>query len=1770
VVISDGSLAPGNSCPGTSLDGENEHSEQLETTHTPTKVGRGVNRPKVLKPKTCLYVFVTLLVLFSTVAFVWVFFLDGMARDSDDDTSPTLSTAPSHGVGNSIPNNPTSLPSFQPTTSDTTVVAVSMSISGSDLSDLSESVLGDSMVAILPGISSDMVKSVEFNGRRRLGGATIQGGASNVDGQLTAHNKLQQLHERTLATTVASVTIELRASLNALGFATADEFKSTTEHALASAASDGSLASALQGRCGSCRSQAGGAVLLVTGVTATTLREYPTLNPSPLPSSGPTTAPTLAFIPRTDPFLVAWWPLDQGFADASPGFHGHYNLTSQLVDYLTTDTSTSTDPALSAWPNATLPTTPREHGFLELEGYTSSGGCYGPTQGLVESALTGGIQPGLASLPAAASSSFSSTVDVALNGLTVTGWALGKNGGEGGVLFGWGTGAWNEPSLVLRNGYGFLLLTAGSAAESVVVKYNGRQLFSGCWHHLAVVVEPISGAAASSSSSSPSSSSSSSAQDERGVRLYVDHNETFDFTVLRMPAGASLTSSSSSSSASSEEGGGGGGRPPLSGSNAGPAIIHGSPFRINTNSDGKQMVDEVAVWARALTGREIKMVAEETSSAGWRRSNSSNNHYPRCPIDDVGDDNEGSSSSSSRCLSTVVVTEEEEEEERYDLHLRFLTASHLVVVTDPTTFLHDSVLKRCGAWLAETEQTYRTADPHAWQLNYAYRYAAMEVVDQLRPNILRRVSSANHFNISASTTTTTAAKISMGANFSMLAATATAVWPNAARELRVARAILEEEQATTTTTFDYANGGHEMTATAEVQFFSFIDLPSPLQQANDDNDDEEMEEEDYCFSPKRRAQQGSSSNSSGSDGGVRVTVRDSLINEAHALYDECSTVSFALKVDQAGFQGGGGVPKYGYFGGWKGAAGGGLDVSPWVGKPFFLRKYPGRANDAAVAAATAAAAAASNTTTNNINSSSSNSSSGSLAGVQVFQGVIAFRANDTVFNHNNGQSFPLLGETVLELNFTSYSPTPATDDSPTATTHHYRLMVPGVGVSWPFSIGQEALGEAFYLHARGLYHQRCGLNLTENFTAWPRGDAHQTYRGGHPPQDDDYKDHTAEGWGFRKRLSNGSYEFASVSWFDVVGWRAQRLAKESKQQEQEEEEERNYTTKEPFGAEPLPNVRGGWHDAGDFDRRDFHFGVVSDLVHAYLAKPHHFTDSQLNLPESGNGLPDLLDEAVWGCEVWRQAQLANQPSDGRVGTWIEATSHPHERDAGKDEQPYYLALATRQSSLHYAAHAALLARGLLRFADLSTDDLAGPTTTPPLNTTTTNASAGNTATIEAAALAAAASASSKALAATFVESARRAFSFGVRTDVRVGFDLFNADSFTPAEVVAASSSSSSAQNFVNVSWVEPEVPNFSYVLDAASQLWLATGDPQFFSLYLNTSNADAALRTLVANAHWQAPQATGLLTYALDVPVPSFSSSSTSNSSSSSGSGPALGSWPFPDWKVLCVSKFKELGDFWLDNQASNAYRKVWYKPQHGYFTLGAWGANGFRNVRWLTSAFVVTGHEKYRAGALLGVNWMQGANPQGRPYTTGLGSTPPQALLHLPSSISLDDPDLEVVPGLTLYGNTGANAYSAAQRVYGLFDSPRSDGYPGSSLAQLPPPWLNGSSPSTTLFPSSANGVEAGDLVVPNDLAAVRAVLEAHVPYWRRLQLLESQNVPVTEFTVAETVGHATAVTGILMGASDSSSSGGGGDAWQPSEALMHRKRRRRKDLLDGWIIQP
>jgi endoglucanase len=59
------------------------------------------------------------------------------------------------------------------------------------------------------------------------------------------------------------------------------------------------------------------------------------------------------------------------------------------------------------------------------------------------------------------------------------------------------------------------------------------------------------------------------------------------------------------------------------------------------------------------------------------------------------------------------------------------------------------------------------------------------------------------------------------------------------------------------------------------------------------------------------------------------------------------------------------------------------------------------------------------------------------------------------------------------------------------------------------------------------------------------------------------------------------------------------------------------------------DMSGGWFDAGDQNKYvTFTYSTLIDLLEAYRENPKVFTDNT-NIPESGNGIPDILDEVKW-------------------------------------------------------------------------------------------------------------------------------------------------------------------------------------------------------------------------------------------------------------------------------------------------------------------------------------------------------------------------------------------------------------------------------------------------------------------------------------------------------------------------------------------------------------
>jgi endoglucanase len=70
------------------------------------------------------------------------------------------------------------------------------------------------------------------------------------------------------------------------------------------------------------------------------------------------------------------------------------------------------------------------------------------------------------------------------------------------------------------------------------------------------------------------------------------------------------------------------------------------------------------------------------------------------------------------------------------------------------------------------------------------------------------------------------------------------------------------------------------------------------------------------------------------------------------------------------------------------------------------------------------------------------------------------------------------------------------------------------------------------------------------------------------------------------------------------------------------------------------DVSGGWYDAGDYNKyTSWAADNIITLLHAYVENPAAWTDD-FNIPESGNGIPDILDEVKWGLDWLKRMQDA--------------------------------------------------------------------------------------------------------------------------------------------------------------------------------------------------------------------------------------------------------------------------------------------------------------------------------------------------------------------------------------------------------------------------------------------------------------------------------------------------------------------------------------------------
>lgn len=116
---------------------------------------------------------------------------------------------------------------------------------------------------------------------------------------------------------------------------------------------------------------------------------------------------------------------------------------------------------------------------------------------------------------------------------------------------------------------------------------------------------------------------------------------------------------------------------------------------------------------------------------------------------------------------------------------------------------------------------------------------------------------------------------------------------------------------------------------------------------------------------------------------------------------------------------------------------------------------------------------------------------------------------------------------------------------------------------------------------------------------------------------------------------------------------------------------------------------GGWHDAGDFGKYIAPASAtVNRLLSLYERSPGSFQDSQLNIPESGNGVPDLLDEV----SVELEWMLTMQRQDGAVYRKLSGKQWPSVASPESDKQPRFVFGVSSPETAKFSSSLAIASR----------------------------------------------------------------------------------------------------------------------------------------------------------------------------------------------------------------------------------------------------------------------------------------------------------------------------------------------------------------------------------------------------------------------------------------------------------------------------------------------
>ncbi len=126
-----------------------------------------------------------------------------------------------------------------------------------------------------------------------------------------------------------------------------------------------------------------------------------------------------------------------------------------------------------------------------------------------------------------------------------------------------------------------------------------------------------------------------------------------------------------------------------------------------------------------------------------------------------------------------------------------------------------------------------------------------------------------------------------------------------------------------------------------------------------------------------------------------------------------------------------------------------------------------------------------------------------------------------------------------------------------------------------------------------------------------------------------------------------------------------------------------------YGTNETKDVSGGWHDAGDYGRYVVPAAkTAADLLLAYEANPALFGDD-FNLPESGNGISDVLNEVRYALDWLLKMQ---EEQTGGVYHKVTCAHFPGAVMPEKETAPLMLSPVSTAATGDFAAITALASR----------------------------------------------------------------------------------------------------------------------------------------------------------------------------------------------------------------------------------------------------------------------------------------------------------------------------------------------------------------------------------------------------------------------------------------------------------------------------------------------